>query len=205
MTENTAAPQQGKNGLGVAAFILGIVAIGFAMIPIAGIFMVWAPALVGLGLGIAAVLKKNAKKILGWIGLGLSVVSVIVAISTFAAGVGAVSNAINEASASAVAAQPKEIKYEITGDGGTANISYSTFTNGSSGSESANGAPLPWSKTITPESSDSWSTFNSFTLSGMGTADTTTLTCTITVDGKVTSTQSSTGAYALVTCSSSSF
>lgn len=200
-----AAPAKASNGLGIAALILGLAAVLVALIPIVGMFLVWVPALVGIGLGIAAVLKKSAKKVVAWIGLGLSIVSIFVAFATAAAGVGAVSNAINEASASAAAAAPKEIVYSVTGDGGTANITYSSWSNGSWGSQSANGASLPWSQTITPEASTGWSSFSSFSIFAMGTADTTTLGCTITVDGTVVSTQTSTGPFASVTCSQSSY
>ncbi|HLP22587.1 MAG TPA: MmpS family transport accessory protein [Microbacteriaceae bacterium] len=209
MTDATTPAASSKNGLAIAALVLGIVALLGAMIPIFGIFLVWAPALVGIGLGIGAVVKKNAPKLLGWIGLGLSVASVFVAIVSAAIGVGVVStavdSAVSEASASAAAAMPKEIVYEVTGDGGSADITYSSMTGGNWGSENANGSPLPFSKTLTPEAGDAWSTFSSFSLMAIGTADTTTLTCTITVDGKVVSTKTSTGAYTSVLCSSSSY
>jgi hypothetical protein len=95
----------------------------------------------------------------------------------------------------------RTVLYEVTG-GGTADISYFTLNNGQSGSESANGAALPWSKQLTIAKGGTFS-FSSLTLTAIGDANTTTISCDIKVDGVVKAQQTSTGAYSTVTCNAS--
>jgi hypothetical protein len=89
--------------------------------------------------------------------------------------------------------------YEVTSDAATANnITYFTLTNGNSGQEQAQGAPLPWTKTITLASG--FLSYNSMSLVAQATGDATTISCKITIDGVVKAEQTSTGAYSVVTC-----
>lgn len=187
-------------GLSIAGLILGAVAFVVALIPLFGIGLVWVPALLALIFGIIGLTGGRPKKVLAIIAVALSVISVIVAIVTFTAGVAGVAKSVEEATAT----EPAEVVYEITGDGGSANVSYSSWADGEFGSQSANGAPLPWSQTETIEvAKNSTFDFTSLTLSATGNEATTTLTCKITVDGEVVSENTSTGAYALVMCSQS--
>lgn len=72
-----AAP--GKNGLGVAALVLGIVAFVLAFIPFVN-FVAGIIAFVGLVLGIIALVQRNKRKTTAAVGTGLNVLAGILAI-----------------------------------------------------------------------------------------------------------------------------
>ena len=206
MTDTNSAPAKG-GGLAVAALVLGIVAIVFSFIPLVGIFLIWAPAAVAVILGIIALVGARPRKVMAIIGLALAVVGVIIAIVSSVIAAAAISAGIEAANESTsitgeeAAGETSAVNYSVTGDGGTASISYWTYDNGNSGMESANGAPLPWSKDLTITNEGGIFDFTSMSMTAMGNDTTTTITCTITVDGEVVSTQTSTGAYAMVSCS----
>lgn len=88
------------------------------------------------------------------------------------------------------------VVYSVTGSG-TADITYDSFTNGNSGSAQDNGAALPWSKTVNGSG-----IFNVYSLSAQAQTGTS-ISCTITVDGKQVANHTSTGQYAVVACSGS--
>lgn len=203
------APKSPTNGLGIAALIVGGVALIGAFVP----FLNYATgfiAFVGLVLGVIALFLKGKAKgvaiagtVVSFVALILSIVMAIVYTAAFAT---AVSSSIDEvqASNSAAAAVPVSVKYEVTSDQPTVSVTYSTYTNGSSGTESSTDQPAPFAKEFTVETGDTFD-YKSFFLSGNTGADGGTVTCTITVDGKVASTQTATGTFASVTCSSSGF
>jgi hypothetical protein len=87
-------PKQG-NPLGIAALIVGILAVIGSIIPFIS-FVAWLPALVAIGLGIAAVVLKNRKKVLGAIGLGLGVLALIISIVVSVITVTTLAGAIGE-------------------------------------------------------------------------------------------------------------
>ncbi|PPF86256.1 hypothetical protein C5B96_04900 [Subtercola sp. Z020] len=195
-------PPKRGNGFGVTALVLGILALLGSFIP----FLNYATgflALVGIVFGIIGLIVKGRPKVLAGVGLGISVLalilSIVLAIVYTAAFAGSVSSAIATASAEANVEVP--VVYSVTGDG-TASITYSTFTTGTSGSESANGQTLPFEKDVVAKTGGSFD-YNSFSVSAIGDENTTSLTCTITVNGKVVSTQTGTGAYATALCNAS--
>lgn len=196
----TPAPAKSGNGLGIAALILGILAMIVAFIPLVGIFLIWVPALVGIALGITALVKKNAKKILAIIGLALSVIAIPVGIATFAAGVAGVSSAIDEA---VEESKVSEVIYTVEGDGGTASVTYTAYVDGVSTSKSED-VTLPWTLTVNPESNSEEFSFDAFTISassgGFGTGATVNLSCKITADGEVVSESSDSAEMPMVSC-----
>ena len=99
------------------------------------------------------------------------------------------------------AAIPRDtsVVYSVTG-AGTATISYTTVQNGDVGSESATAADLPFSKALTVTDGGLVS-YTAMTLVAVGNENTTTITCTIAQDDIVISEQTSTGAFAAVSCS----
>ncbi|MGI5246664.1 MmpS family transport accessory protein [Dactylosporangium sp. CA-139066] len=97
------------------------------------------------------------------------------------------------------AAQPAKngthaVVFEVTGKGVTKATSVTYGIGGNS--SQANGAALPWKKEAS--STDMLLTASIVAQSGNGTG---TITCRITVDGKVVVENSSEGQYAVVTCS----
>lgn len=210
MSDSTAQNNKGA-GMAIAALILGIVAVLSSFIPLAGIFLVWAPAIVGLILGIIGLTGGRPSRVLALVGVILSGLSIILVIIFTSVALGAVSSAINDSSVSTSeevttgeepAAAGSTYVYEITGDGGTANVTYSSYSNGGFSSQSANGTPIPFTYEGTIEEGGIFD-YTSLSLLAIGTDSTTTLTCKITVDGEVVSENTSTGAYASVMCSQS--
>lgn len=89
-------PAMPHSRLGIAAFVVGIIAFVSAIVP--GVsFGAWLPSLVAVGLGIAGIVVKNRKKIFGIIGLGLGALALIVAIVVSLATVGAVAQSAADA------------------------------------------------------------------------------------------------------------
>lgn len=101
------------------------------------------------------------------------------------------------------ASESHSVVYEVTGDSATAgNVTYMTATNGNVGTEQANGAPLPFTKEIILEDKGLFEA-NVFSLTAMTDDAGTSISCKITVDGEVIAEQTSTGQYAMVSCSGS--
>jgi hypothetical protein len=83
--------------------------------------------------------------------------------------------------------------YSVTGNG-VANISYDSVTTAGGGTQQAIGSPLPWSKTVSGKG-----LITIFSVVAQLTSGST-VSCTLTVDGKVVSSHTSTGQDAIVTC-----
>lgn len=214
---DTSATQKGA-GLAIAALILGIVAAVTGLIPLVGFFLVWVPAILAIVFGIIGVTGGRPKRGIALAGGILGVASIVISLVTFIAGIGAAASAgsqaveqaldaasseaaLTEESASSEVSGGSTVVYEVTGDGTATSISYSTYDNGSFGSQSANGAALPWSSTQTIADTGSVFDLSALTVTAMGSAETTTLTCKISVNGEVVSEKTSTGSFAMVICS----
>lgn len=203
-------PTKTGNGLGLAALIVGGVAFIGAFVPFVN-YLTGFVAFVGLVLGIIAIFLKNRKRLLAIIGAAVSFVALTLSIilaTVYTAGfAGAVSDSLRSAAAESSASSERTLNvvYEVTGDATDSSITYSIGTAGSSGTEQANGQPLPFSKEFTVSAGGTFdaSIFSVVALNGPDDAGD--ITCTITVDGEVVAQQTSTGAYASVSCSSSTF
>jgi hypothetical protein len=198
-TEPIGAPK--GNGFGVASLILGIVALVGAFIPFLNYGSI-VLAIIGLTLGVVGLVVKFRKRgtavaglILSALGLILSIVMVVVYTAVFFG----ISKTVEDTNKAANATH--SVVYSITGDSTDATVTYSTFTDGKSGTEQATGQTLPFSKTLTAKGDKSSFSFNSFSLTGTNGTSGTTITCEITVDGKSIAKQTSTGQYATVSCS----
>jgi len=134
--------------------------------------------------------KKLTHRPLFWIGL-----VILVFLGGCIGIVATVSTAVHH-----VDTQKHTVAYSVTGSGvTTASITYSTVQegNGQKGTAQVTDAPLPWSKTITASG-----IFSFFDVSVTnGPAGLSYVTCTLTVDGKVISTNKSSGPYATADCS----
>jgi hypothetical protein len=86
----------------------------------------------------------------------------------------------------------KTIRYEVTGDAGTANnVTYMI----NHGEQQETNVALPWSKDFTADDKFQALVVNAQNAGGGS------ISCTITVDGKVISQHTSNGQYAVVMCS----
>lgn len=97
--------------------------------------------------------------------------------------------------------------YTLESDARTVGATYATADSNGISQQQELGVTPPWTKTL--EYEDSWVSGQGFVLTGSmepvldGSApDGTTITCRIEVDGEVVAEQTSTGQYAIVTCSS---
>jgi hypothetical protein len=144
-------------------------------------------------------LKKKKSIITRW-WFWLAIIVVVAIIAT------AVNGGGGSRSGGSSASDKVTVVYTLESDARAISATYSTLTNGNIGSAQANGVAAPWTQEVQVE--DTW--IKSFSLIGQmnpvldGSApDGTTITCRITVDGKVVAEQTSTGQYAAVTCNAS--
>ncbi|HSP75847.1 MAG TPA: hypothetical protein VLO31_06505 [Cryobacterium sp.] len=190
------------NGLGVAALVIGIIALIGSFIPLVN-FGSGFLAAIGLILGIIGLFRKTRRKgvaIAGTIISGLALIlSIVLAITYTAALATAVQTSVDETEAAANV--DVSLVYEVTGDSTDASVSYSTYTDGSYGSEMSTGQALPFTKEMIVKAGGDFD-FSSFTLTANNGATGADITCRITRDGEVISEQTSTGAYAMALCSS---
>lgn len=138
-------PPPPSNGLGVAALVLGILAILLAFIPILG-FVAYPLAIVGIILGLVGlgrVRKGRASRgitvaglIASVVGLVLVIVSTVIYVGAIGAGVASVDKAVNGV---------HNVTYKVTTTGGgKITVTYSQGTAGS-GSGTSVSVPSPWS------------------------------------------------------------
>ncbi|AJT41395.1 hypothetical protein [Psychromicrobium lacuslunae] len=180
-------PQQSQsNGFGIAALVVGIVALVISFIPFLGWgAFVLGPIAIILGI-LGVVLKKGSKKGTSITGIILGAIAVVIAIivaAITALAITGISNAINSASAeiSQKSEGTSEVEYIVTTKGGSATVSY-----GSSGGTSQKTVTSDWKETA------KLTGFDVATLSVIGdvTATGQTVSCEIKIDGKSVSKQS---------------
>lgn len=203
------APAKQGNGWGVGALVVGIVAIVAAIVPILGmVAFILGP--IAIILGIIGITRKFRPRGTSIAGIILGVLSLIIAgvvTALTASFVQAVDDELNgqgsSTSASGEATAGSVVLYEVESDAATAgSISYATLDDGNFGQEQANGAELPWSNEVEISEPGEFD-FNSFTLTAQSAEGATEITCRITIDGEVVAEQTSTGDFAVVTCSTS--
>ena len=202
-------PPQGRpfNGFGLASLIIGALSLLFAFVPFAnyasGFF-----ALVGVVLGIVGLVLKGRSKVLAAIGTAVSALALILSITlaiVYTAGFfSTMSNSIEEVESlqSAAANTDIPVVYEITGDAASVDVSYSTYSTASSGTEQADGQALPLEMEFTVATRSDLDSA-SFFLTGMTGQAGGSIMCRITVDGHVVSETTSSGPFSVVACSSS--
>jgi len=190
------------NGFGVAALILGIFSLVFAFIPFVSYAAIVAGAIAVLlaVIGLTRKFRARGTSVAGLITGVIGLVLAIVMTTLYAAVFFGISKAVDDTNKAA--ATSHTVVYSVAGAAQDADVTYSTFTNGTAGTEQASSTPLPFTKTITVKGSKDSLSFNSFDLTAMnGIDDTGTISCTVSVDGKTISSQTSSGSLASVNCS----
>lgn len=210
-----APPAQPRNGLGTAGFVLGLVGLLFSFVPFVGV-IAWPLVILGLIFGIIGIVRARngaaTNKGLAIAGTALSAVGLVVCIIWMAA-VGSAAKDFNrdmqqldeqlnqgqppippaEANPPGAEAESRTVLYEVTGSGEALNVTYTT--DGLASTEQQQNAKLPFSKEITLPSE----AFQIFSVSAQN-AGSGTISCRITVDGKVIKEASSNGQYSVVMC-----
>jgi len=202
-------PKGRTPGIVIAGFVLSI--FGFACL---------VPAILGLIFGIVGIGKSRA----AGSGRGLSIAAIIIGSAWIVAAlvVGIVVAASGGASSKVsqeVSSSPSDeatdgtaaggdqstthsVTYEIDAVGGSiSNVTYLTVADGKSGTSQATKVRSPFIKTI--ELPSSFLDFQMFSLLGQGDESTSSISCKISVDGKVIASESSSGPFSVVSCSGS--
>ncbi|HEY8590127.1 MAG TPA: DUF4190 domain-containing protein [Naasia sp.] len=195
-------PPKRTNGLGIAALILGILALIGSFIPFVN-YGSGLLALIGLVLGIIGLFLKDRSKGTAIAGTIVSAIALILSIVLAIAYTAGFAAAVNEATEEREAAANVDqvLVYTVEGTATNANVMYSTYNDGSSGTESSDTA-LPFTKEITVKAGDEFD-FSSFSIyANNGVGDTGPISCRITLDGEVLSEQSAEGEFASVSCNS---
>lgn len=195
-----------KNGLGTAGMVLGIVAIAGAFIPFLNIASLII-GIVGLILAGIGLLGKNKAKGRAIAGTAVSAAAIIISIIVLSVTAAAVSNAVKSASNSSSSAAASDssgsnvVTYEVTSDAKTASsVTYATFDANGGGTKQATDAALPFKAEVKLADANIFST-SIYSLVAQAADGATTITCKVSHNGKVVSTHTSTGQYAVVTCS----
>lgn len=181
-----------RNGLGTAGFVLGLIGLILAPIPLVGV-VAWPLVVLGLILslvGLGRVRKGRAtNKGLAIAGIIVSVLGLVVCIVWVAVISKVVSDVQDQAT------QQHTVVYEITGDAKAVDVSYTTFGEHTLLIEGESGAPTPWTKTVQATGFLDGAQFTA-TADEQGGS----VTCKVTVDGKVTKTATASGPHAMATC-----
>jgi hypothetical protein len=172
-------------GLATASLVLGIIGLVLAIIPGAN-FVAYPLVVLAIIFGLIAIRwgKAKAGLVLGSVGLVATIIWTV-AIGT------AVNDAVNN---------PHTVVYNVTGTIARADVSYySSDTSNHDQQRSTDNAPLPWSKTITVKGDLSAFEVTANTHVGLH-SKSGRLSCSLSVDGKVVSQDSSNGDGAFVSC-----
>lgn len=185
-----------KSGIAVSAFVLGIAALIAALIPYLGIALALLPGSVGLGLGIAAVVKRRDPKVLALLGLIFSAASVPMALL--------VSVVVSLSEGAPIARNTDmTVTYSVDGNADRAEVTYQAVVNGELRSKSEE-VSLPWTITVTPQMSDTDLAFPRIRLDASAGSifdnNETTLNCAISIDGTLQNEQTTTAVNPEVNC-----
>lgn len=173
-----------KNGLGVAALVVGIVAAVFSIIPVVGMaaFFLGPIAII---LGAIAFFLKNRKRGMAIAGVILGVVSLVVA-GIMTAAVGAAVKSVDDSLNA-----EHTVEYVVT-TAGPATVSYWT-----PGGTSQEDIKADWKKSITSKEFN----ITSLTVIGSFSDATAAVSCEILIDGKSAGKNTGKGAGATASCS----
>ena len=182
-----------SNGLGTAGFVVGLIGLVLSFIPLIGV-VAWPLVILGIifsAIGISKAAKGRAtNKGLAITGLVVSIAGLVVCILWVAVWNKAVDDINEEANREAV------IVYEVSGDAPAADITYSTFGDEMTTNQETV-TKLPWRKEVTTTG-----IVKDGQLIVTTGADGGSVTCKLTVDGKVVKTATASGAFAMATCDS---
>jgi hypothetical protein len=181
-----------RNGLGTAGFVLGLVGMLFSFIPLIGV-VAWPLVILGLIFSLLGYARTRSKvatnKGLAITGAVLSIIGLVFCVLYVAVFTKAASDVSKQAS-TVVA-----ISYDAGGTAKDATVTYSTYSDSGS-AESQLATRLPWHKSVTAKG-----LVTGGLLTVTAGADGGTVSCKVTVNGKVAKTATGSGAFSSATCS----
>ncbi|WP_246257190.1 MmpS family transport accessory protein [Amycolatopsis anabasis] len=183
-----AAPAPPRNGLGTTGFVLGLVGLAFSPIPFVGV-VAWPLVILGVvfsAVGLARVRKGNATNkglsitgiVLSLLGLGVCITWIFV----FNRAVDEVNEELNRTAS---------VTYEVTGTAENVEVLYGEVLN----PRTETAPTLPWTK-----KTENKGAFKGGTLTALADENGGSVTCKITVDGKVVATNTASGPLAQAVC-----
>ncbi|WP_406636482.1 DUF4190 domain-containing protein [Amycolatopsis sp. WGS_07] len=177
-----------RNGIGITGFVLGLVGLVFSPIPFVGV-VAWPLVVLGLVFSIVGLVRvkggKATNKGLSITGIALSALGLVVCVVwvfVFNAAVDEVQTEINRTA---------KVSYEVSGDAKNVDVVYGEVLNPINETVAA----LPWNKEVENKGVYKGGTLTVTTSETGGS-----VTCKITVDGKVVSTRSASGEFATAAC-----
>jgi hypothetical protein len=182
-----------RSGLGTAALVLGIIGFVMAVIPFVN-FAAYPIVVLAIIFGLIAFRWGKAKA-----GFILGVLGLIATIAWTAAITSAADDAVNK---------EHTVAYQVTGTGQVTKADVSYWANDGSNKSSSisqDGQALPFSKTVKVKGSLSAFVLSANTSVSSGAAPKGTLSCSLSVDGKVVSTDHSSGSASFVSCTGSGY
>ena len=205
--ETTVAPAP-KKGRGLIALILGIVAVVLAFAPFTS-YGAWLVGLAAVVLGILAVIRPGLPKRAGIAGIVLGAIAVVVSVVmsivytvlfVLSTATAPFHGYVTQSPGAAVGGSgtTHTVVYSITGKHRATAIAYYTVSGGQSGQTTLQDQALPWSKTVSVRG-DLDSASSVLTVVGQN-AGSGHIRCTITLDGKVVSTQVGDGKGSTAQC-----
>lgn len=185
-------PREPKNGLGTAGFVLGLIGLIFAPIPIVGV-VAWPLVILGLIFSLVGFMRtrsgKATNKGLSIAGAILSVIGLVLCIVWVAAFSKVASDTVKESNTAV------KITYEVTGDATNVDVTYTTLGKHMSTNETTV-KELPWSKEAKVKGLAKGGTLTVSTGEDGGEVN-----CKVTVGDEKPITGSASGSFATANCS----
>jgi hypothetical protein len=186
------APVQPRNGLGTAGFVLGLIGLLFAPIPIVGI-IAWPLTILGLIFSLVGYSRarsgRASNKGLSLTGFILSIIGLVICILWAVVFSKAASDVSKQANKTVT------ISYDAGGDAKGALVTYSTFSGGGT-SQGQEQVTLPWHKDV-----QATGLGHAGVLSVTAGIDGGAVSCKVTVDGKIAKSATASGPGSSATCS----
>jgi hypothetical protein len=182
-----------QNGMGIAAFVLGLLGLLISFIPVIGV-VAWPMVIIGLVLGFVGLGKARSGRAsnagMAIAGIVLSALGLIVCI-VWVVIFGKVANDVQEEAEREVA-----VVYELSGDAKDVTVNYTTFGDDTTVEPTQETvASLPWQKEFKTKG-----LFKGGSMAANTGAEGGSLTCKVTVDGVVKKTETASGPFAIVSC-----
>ncbi|MEA5363059.1 MmpS family transport accessory protein [Amycolatopsis sp., V23-08] len=193
MTDNSTLQQAPpRNGLGTAGFVLGLLGLVVAPIPLAGV-VAWPLAVAGLILSAVGLARVRAGKATN---RGLTIAGIVVSVLGLVVSVlwgVVIGKAVSDVQDQAT--QHHTITYEVSGDAKAVNIDYSTFEAHTILINTELSAPVPWTKTV-----EATGFLEGAQFTATAGPDGGSVTCKVVVDGKDAKTATAAGPGAVASC-----
>jgi hypothetical protein len=200
-----AAAALSRNPLGLAALWVGIGAFVAALIPFVSYAAILA-ALVGIGLGVIALVLPARRKraatagaIVSGVALLVSIVlSVVYTVVLFGSLIGAVGDPIDSPPAP-LDSTSIPLSYQVDGSGSDVDITYTTSVDGVQSTQQETAQRLPFEREFTVAFGGA-DTYTSYTLTAVNGDSDGDVRCRIALDDRVLIERSASGPYATATC-----